>query len=296
MKYYPIIIFCFNRPNHLKKLLGSIYKNKDYNKHKYFFFCDHFKNLKDKSDNLKVIKIINKLKKFKKSKIIVRTKNFGLSKNIILGVNQVLKNNDASIILEDDLVLNEHVLKFLNTALNIYSNNKTIYSVSAYSYLKGHSLTFKDNIFKTNRHSSWGWGTWKKKWEKINFYDTKFFKNADKNFSKLGNDMNLMMWAQNNSIIDSWAIRFNYFCYSKNLLSIQPKHSMIKNIGNDLSGHHRSLRFNFNNHFKKDFNPSLKINASQNKIKNSYQINQYIKKIHRPSLKLLTMYLLRKII
>ena len=39
MKFYPIVIFCYNRPNHLKKLLNSIYKNKDFNKYKYYFYC-----------------------------------------------------------------------------------------------------------------------------------------------------------------------------------------------------------------------------------------------------------------
>lgn len=38
MKYYPIIIFYFNRLNHLKKLLDSIDQNKNYNQHKSFLF------------------------------------------------------------------------------------------------------------------------------------------------------------------------------------------------------------------------------------------------------------------
>ena len=110
MKYYPIIIFCFNRPNHLKKLLASIYQNKNYNQHKYFFFCDHFKNDKDKANNSKVKNIINNLNKIKNYKLIFRKENFGLSKNIISGINAIFKKNEA-VTFEQDGRMMEYKIK-----------------------------------------------------------------------------------------------------------------------------------------------------------------------------------------
>jgi hypothetical protein len=105
------------------------------------------------------------------------------------------------------------------------------------------------------------------------------------------------LWAQNNSLIDSWAIRFNFYCYSKNLFSIQPLFSLIKNIGNDYSGTHKSLRINFNNNFKENFNPILKYKDTKSlfKIISSNNINRHIQTMHRPSIKLLIKYLLKKI-
>jgi len=299
MKYYPIIIFCFNRPNHLKKLLASIYQNKNYNQHKYFPFCDHFKNDKDKANNSKVKNIINNLDKIKNYKLIFRKENFGLSKNIISGINAIFKKNEAAIILEDDLILNRYAINFLNKSLSHYMNDKSIYSISAYSYLKKNKHQLSNKLLKIKRHSSWGWATWKKKWNKVDFHDTEFFNQKDKNFSKLGNDMILMLWAQNNSLIDSWAIRFNFYCYSKNLFSIQPRFSLIKNIGNDYSGSHKSLRINFNNSFKENFDPIYNNKDTKSflfKTISSNNINRYIQTIHRPSIKLLIKYLLKKLL
>ena len=262
MKYYPIIIFCFNRPDHLKNLLKSIYLNKNFHKHQYYFFCDFYKKKMDKKNNIKVKNIILNLNKIKKKKIIIRKKNFGLSENIINGINHVFKKYNAAIILEDDLILNRHVLNYFNKSLFTYSRKKKIFSVSAYSYIKNYKFNFISGLYEARRHSSWGWGTWKHKWDKIDFYDLKFCKKKNKNFIKLGKDMNLMMWAQNNKLINSWAIRFNFYCSFFNLLSIQPRYTMIKNMGNDFSGNHKSFRFNINERFDQNYNPLVK-----NKIK-----------------------------
>tara|TARA_B100000902_G_C27288039_1_gene905508 strand:- start:524 stop:1411 length:888 start_codon:yes stop_codon:yes gene_type:complete len=295
MKYYPIIIFCFNRPEHLKKLLESIYQNKDYNKHQYFFFCDLYKDKKDKQNNNKVRNIIINSNKIKKKKIILRKKNFGLSENIINGINYVFKKFNAAIIIEDDLLLNKYVLKFLNLNLKKYLHNKKIFSISAYSYLNNLDLKNKNQLYKIRRHSSWGWATWKNKWDRVDFYDLNFFKKKNKNFSKLGNDMNLMMWAQNNNFINSWAVRFNFYCSFFNLFSVQPKKNMIKNIGNDLSGYHKSFRFNINDKFDTNYDP-FKKNLISSRIINSKVVDKHIKNSHRPSIKLFIKYLIKKIL
>ena len=40
ISYYPIVIFAYNRPNHLRELLKSIKNSKNYKNHKFYFFCD----------------------------------------------------------------------------------------------------------------------------------------------------------------------------------------------------------------------------------------------------------------
>tara|TARA_S200000501_G_scaffold352763_1_gene371919 strand:+ start:4255 stop:4932 length:678 start_codon:yes stop_codon:yes gene_type:complete len=224
----------------------------------------------------------------------LRKKNFGLSENIIKGINYVFKKFNAAIILEDDLLLNKYVLKYLNRNLKKYLYNKKIFSISAYSYFNNLDLKNENQFYKIRRHSSWGWATWKNKWDRVDFYDLNFFKTKNKNFSKLGNDMNLMMWAQNNNLINSWAIRFNFYCSFFNLFSVQPKINMIKNIGNDLSGYHKSFRLNMNEKFDINYDPFRK-NLTTNRIINSRVVHKYIKSSHRPSIKLLIKYLIKKI-
>ena len=87
--------------------------------------------------------------------------------------------------------------------------------------------------------------------------------------------------------------------YSKNLFSIQPRFSLIKNIGNDYSGSHKSLRINFNNSFKENFDPIYNNKDTKSflfKAISSNNISRHIQTIHRPSIKLSIKYLLKKLI
>ena len=41
-------------------------------------------------------------------------------------------------------------------------------------------------------------------------------------FSEGGRDLNLLLWGNYQKLINSWAIRFNFFCFKNSLKSIQP--------------------------------------------------------------------------
>jgi GR25 family glycosyltransferase involved in LPS biosynthesis len=294
MKFSPIVIFAYNRPNHLLNLLNSLFLNQNITKHGFFFFCDGPKNFKDKKNITLIKKIINRFKKkLKFRKIFYNKKNAGLAKNIINGVTEVLKKNPYCIVLEDDLVVNSETINFLNHYLKLLKNNSHFGSVSAHSYLDKMKELDKKEYYTTRRHCSWCWGTWSRVWNGIDWnsinYQKHFLNKSEKKlFSLAGNDLNLLLWGQDKKYINSWAIRFNYFCFKKNLLSFQPRYSMIENRGRDSSGTHE--RFSISSD-KIDINyfPKLlkKINPSKFSSK---KIDLFIKNKHRKSLKLLIMH------
>ncbi|WP_440614692.1 hypothetical protein [Candidatus Pelagibacter sp. HIMB1748] len=285
----PIIIFSYNRPRHLNNLIDSLIQNKVSKSSKIFFFCDGPKNENDKR---KITQIKNLLKK-KKLKIYskkFRNKNIGLANNIINGVSQVLKKHKNCIVLEDDLVINKNCIKFMNFMLNKFNNNKKIGSISAYSYIDDFYYKKKFDFYVSKRHSSWCWGTWSRVWSKIDWNDaniSEHFNNISsiKKFSQGGKDLNLLLWGSLHNLINSWAIRFNFFCFKNSLKSIQPRYSMIKNDGRDFSGTHEKFYFKFNKKF--NFNPKLDNykNILKHIIEND-QINFYIRDNHRRSIKL----------
>ena len=69
-----------------------------------YIFSDGWKSLSDKNDVEAVRKYLKKIKIFKKITIIERSKNLGLSKNIISGVSEILKKYKSVIVIEDDLI------------------------------------------------------------------------------------------------------------------------------------------------------------------------------------------------
>ena len=100
--------------------------------------------------------------------VIKRPVRYGLNKNIISGINEVFKFFDIVIVLEDDLILKEGALEFLTDNLIALKDDKRYGSVSC---VKGDA---KNEAFRC-----WAWGTWKDRWESIDWTVSPKGKNSD---------------------------------------------------------------------------------------------------------------------
>jgi hypothetical protein len=243
--YSPISIFVYKRLKHLKIALNSLKKNAEAKKSTLYIFSDHWKSEKDKASVLEVRKYLSTILGFKKKVIIYRKKNFGLSKNIINGINYVLKYNNKIIVLEDDLKLNRYFLKYMNYNLNYFEKNNKIASIHGYMY----PIKFRKNIpdyFFIKGADCWGWGTWRRAWKKFDSRGLKLKKMIDQKKNK--KDFNFdnsidyyqMLINQINRKNNSWAIRWYASAFVNNMLTLYPKKTFVKNIGRDNSGTHGS--------------------------------------------------------
>ena len=187
----------------------------------------------------------------------------------------------------------------MNKMLEEFKNEKNLGSVSAYSYIDEFKNEKNFDFYISKRHSSWCWGTWARVWNKIDWSSrnlNKHFKNklSISRFSEGGKDLNLLLWGNHNKFINSWAIRFNFHCINKSLKSIQPRYSMIRNEGKDLSGTHEKFNFKFQK--KYNFNPNLgSINDILQRTIESEEIYSYIKNSHRRSYKLSFKYFIKNL-
>ena len=68
MKLAPIVYFVYNRPNHTKKSLDYLKKNRLAKKSTIYIFSDAPKNNQSKNKVAEVRKVIHNLKGFKKKK------------------------------------------------------------------------------------------------------------------------------------------------------------------------------------------------------------------------------------
>lgn len=263
----PVVLFVYNRFEHTKKTIEALQQNYLAEDTELFIFSDYYKNEDDKKAVESIRAYINSLKGFKSVNVIERSKNFGLGKSVIDGVTYVISKYGKVIVLEDDLITHVDFLKYMNRMLNLYQDEKKVYSISGYS-IPALSSVNDDDYFFVPRISSWGWGCWVDRWNsvdwKINGYNELLKdKAAKKKFNTAGGDMLDMLIHQVEGESESWAIRFDYNRFiNNNSLTIYPRFSFINNIGMDGSGVHKEKSSRFDNMF----------------IENNHSIKDFIKK------------------
>lgn len=245
----PIILFVYNRLQHTTKTIEALLANDNASKSNLIIFCD---GPKDSDDSIKVNEVrtyIQSIDGFNKIEIIERDANLGLANSVISGVTQVFDTYHNVIVLEDDVITSPNFLNFMNKALNLYRNNKNIFSISGYSFIFDVPADYNEIVYLTPRASSWGWGTWKDRWKKVdwNISDYNLFikdKTARSKFNRGGEDLTSMLSRQTKGVIDSWAIRWTYAHYKNTAYCLCPIKSLVGNLGADGSGTHMKMKTN----------------------------------------------------
>ena len=249
MDFAPIVLFAYNRLDHLKLTLKSLKKNKEASNTDLIIYSDGPKNKLDKVNVYKVRSFLKKVSGFKKKKIICRVKNIGLANNIVNGINQTFKKYDKAIIIEDDILVSNVFLKFMNTNLISYNKNKNVASIHGYCY----PIKFKKNneeTFFLKGADCWGWGTWKRAWKEYN-NNSKYLinlikrKNLQREFDFNYSYPYLEMLKLTEKKNHSWAIKWYASAFVKNMFTLYPKKSYVRNIGNDGSGTNSSVQKKF---------------------------------------------------
>jgi hypothetical protein len=237
----PILLFVFNRPEHLKKTVESLLKNPLAEKSDLFIYSDAAKKEKDENHVKEVREYIRKIKGTKSLNIIERDNNFGLAESIIDGVTDILRKCESAIILEDDLLLSPYFLNYMNDAMVLYKDEERVASVHGYIYPVKKEMP---ETFFLKGADCWGWGTWNRAW-KIFEKDSKKLltelqnKNLEYEFDLDGAANNIkMLKNQIEGKVDSWAIRWHASAFLKNMLTLYPGQSLVNNIGNDSFGTH----------------------------------------------------------
>ena len=238
-----IILFVYNRPDHTKKTITSLLNNTLAASSKLFIYSDGVKSEKDSTKVESVRNYVKQIKGFDKIEIIERQKNLGLANSIISGVTEIIEKYGKVIVLEDDIISSQYFLKYMNESLSLFEDDKRIYSVSGYTFPIKIPETYKYPVYLSPRSSSWGWGTWKNRWEKADWQVNDFQsfitdKSRVESFNSGGDDLTRMLQNSISGKIDSWSVKWTYTHFLNNAYCVYPVKSRIRNIGVDSSGVH----------------------------------------------------------
>lgn len=242
----PVALFTYNRPEHTRATLEALVRNTLAPETDLYVFSDGPKSDADTASVASVREVVRGVSGFASVSLITRSVNMGLANSVITGVSELLREHSRIIVLEDDLVTTKNFIAFMNDALDRYSNDPKAFSVTGYRLPEGYLHIPRDfpyDTFAGYRCSSWSWGTWRDRWNLVDWdmsYFADFMKDemARAEFDKGGRDLTKMLRQQKEGKIDSWAIRFSFAHYANDMRCMYPRKSLVQNIGLDNSGVH----------------------------------------------------------
>lgn len=238
----PVCLFTYNRLYETRQTVEALRENYLARQTELFLFSDGPKNEQNRYKVVLLREYLKTITGFKSVEIIESSENKGLANSIIYGVSQVLDKYEKVIVLEDDLLTTPNFLNFMNDGLGFYQQDQKIQSISAYS------LSLKDktkDVYFQTRPGSWGWATWKNRWN-----PEIFNKEAIKSIvivnheilnqfkQKCGNDISKMLIDNILNKNDSWYVRWAFDHFLKNTYTVFPAYSYVQNIGFAREGTH----------------------------------------------------------
>lgn len=246
----PIIVFCYNRPEHLRKTMNWLRANKHAEESPLYVFCDGPKAHASEEQLHKIAAaraVVDELAvvpAFKKVHIVKREENFGLGTSIITGVTEVINKHGKAIILEDDLETSPLFLDYMNKCLDHYEARKSVFSISGLSRPHPERFYPKDypyDVYVSLTHHPTGWATWADRWAQVD-WDAKAYdvmKDQPEMIAALRR-IEYSDWEAIREIHESgknlWSARFALAHFVNHAVSICPIVSYINHIGWDSEG------------------------------------------------------------
>ena len=237
----PIVIFAFNRPNHLAQLLKSLLQNKEFADSDLYIYVDGPRNNSDLKLVQETREVAKSFSGMKAKKLVIREKNLGLGSSLKIGVTEVLSKSDKIFVLEDDLIVTNSFLKYMNAGLAKYEAEPKVARIHGYCF--GFYQPIQDPFFLRGADCL-GWATWKDRWDSIVWDPRELIDRID----ELGliRQFNLddshshfsVLRAEEKKGFHSWAIYWHASMFSQGRLTLFPGTSLIEYAGADGSGTH----------------------------------------------------------
>jgi hypothetical protein len=237
----PVAVFAYNRPAHLARCLSDLASNPESANAHVRVYIDGPKDDLGRAITEDVAEVAMKDYGFAVSEVVVRNENLGLATSVIAGVSEMTEQFGQAILVEDDLQLSPHFLRYMRDGLNVYRDAEHVFSIHGYSYPVRDPLP---ETFFLRGADCWGWATWRRAWTSFESDAGALADRLEAEGLACEFDMDgaypymEMLRASAAGKNDSWAVRWHASAYLRNGLTLYPGRSLVWNAGLDGSGTH----------------------------------------------------------
>jgi hypothetical protein len=230
----PVIVTAFNRPGHLENLLNFLISQN----RTILVSLDRAapSDEKNYNKNLECIKILEEKNSFLKSVRIAHEPQ-GCFKGVSKGITWAFSIYECLIILEDDILPSVEFLEFQDEMLSRFENQKEIGSIAGTNIVPAYAQSSPKKPYRYSVYtSSWGWGTWRDRWDSYITDLAEFPNNWESEITSTLSSATVKYWKNifqevHESKIDSWAYRWLYSNMKNSRLQIIPNVNLALNNG-----------------------------------------------------------------
>jgi hypothetical protein len=237
----PVALFGYRRPEHLRLTVESLRANAQAGATHLTVFCDAARSPEHADAVAAVRAYADAISGFASVTVVKREHNLGLARSIIDGVTRLCEAHGRVIVVEDDLLLSPHFLRYMNDGLALYEGDAGVASIHGYCYPVADPLP---ETFFLRGADCWGWATWQRAWSRFEPDGARLLSALQARSLTHAFDLDgqygftRMLGEQIAGRNDSWAVRWHATCFLEGLLTLYPGRSLVHNLGNDASGTH----------------------------------------------------------
>lgn len=244
-EYAPVVIYTYNRLDHLKKTIAALRANHLAADTNLFVVSDGPKDESaEKAVNI-LREYLDSVEGFKAVHRIYRKENVGLFQSILLAEQLILSDFDRLITMEDDIVTSKNFLDFMNAGLDYYEHSDSVLTIGGYCHPIKIPDSYEFDSWNCPWHIPWGYGIWRHKYENIDITVNPLQKimqlKSKYSFFKKHGDLFLdVLDSDYRGLIVAPDARITGQMLLAGLHTVMPSKSKVRNIGCDGSGAHCS--------------------------------------------------------
>ena len=241
----PILLITFNRPNHVRRVLMEIRKQKPAE----LYICQDGAREDNENDRRKVQEVREVVQELVDWPCNLHTlyqeKNLGCGPGPAAGITWFFENVEQGIVMEDDCLPHPDIFGYCEELLNKYKNNPHVQFINATLY--DDSWRCKDSYGFSHYMITGAWAAWRETWQGFDInlqnMDARAFREHVWNLTD--NRVEANWWyakvleiQRDTKQKSYWDYQMQIHLFEISAITIHPAVNLIANIGFDAEGTH----------------------------------------------------------